>query len=220
MAGTRARRGLLADVAGLLVAALLVAACGRALPTPRPTAFPSAGPGSTAAPGPSGRLVAPVNANDLFVALRSAGLEIIGNNTRVAGGEPRRTISATYASWPLYIEEFGSAKALAKRSGFNPKKKPVAGDPPYVIVGANILVAYGPIDARRKPGKPDARHAEAARALVLALDPLIGPLRQRSAVPVALPTPTTPPTPTGASSTPGPLGSPATSPGPGATSSP
>jgi hypothetical protein len=125
----------------------------------------------------------------------SAGLKIIPN-TASEGSDPIKRITATYADWPLVLSEFSSAHALQTVGKFDPDRKLSRGEAPYILVGLNIMVEYGPRDTNDPAPTPaDARQLKALMALVAALDPLLGPLTQRSIQPVALPTPIPTPTP-------------------------
>jgi hypothetical protein len=119
----------------------------------------------------------------------------ISANTADLGKEPLKTLNLTYDAWPLIIEEYSSAKALVENTGFDPKKKPQFGDPPYTFVGLNIYIAYGPQVQRAAPAAPDARFATSALLLARALDPLLGPLQQSSVTPIQLPSAAASPTP-------------------------
>jgi len=180
-------------VATSLVAPSLLAACaaapGRSVPpaaTPRPT------------PTAAVRLVAPFRAGDVVLALRDAGLDVTGNTARAGlrGQEPRTTMYLTYDSWPLRLLEYSSAAALRRASGFRAGGRIVAGDPPFAFAAGNLLIEYGPRRDGKKPARPDFVRQARALFLVLALDPLVGPLVQRSIVALPLPTPVPTPTPT------------------------
>jgi hypothetical protein len=60
----------------------------------------------------------------------------------------------------------------------------------------NILLEFGPHSTNdRTPAPPEPEKIDAALYLVRALDPLLGPLSQRSTVPLPLPTPRATPAP-------------------------
>jgi hypothetical protein len=167
---------------GLVLAiAVVVVACGGG-PTPSPSAV--AIPSPTRTPDP--HLTEPASINAIFSKLDSAGLKVKANNAdQPPSGEPRKRINATYAGWPLILSEYSSSAALRSGGRFDPSKKPAADDPPYAFAGLNILVEYGP----RTPGPdaaPEQRFHSAAIALILVLDPLVGPLQQRSVDPLPL----------------------------------
>ena len=155
------------------VAAIAVG-CGSAAVTPGPPT-----PAPTPTPTPDPHLSAPASVDKLYQELRKSGLSISAN-TADLGEEPRKTLNLTYDAWPLIIEEYSTADALVKNTGFDPKKKPEFGDAPYSFAGLNIFIAYGPQVQRAAPVAPDARFATAALLLARALDPLIGPLQQSS----------------------------------------
>jgi hypothetical protein len=174
------------------VAAALVAACGAtAAPSPSATARP------TPVITPDPHLDAPASVDDVFRLLQQAGIRITPNTASAGpGGEPVKSINATYADWPLVLTQFSTAEALVAAASFDPSTPPAVGDPPYVLIGMNIQVEYGPHTTnQRTPAPPSDLQQAAAAALVAALDPLIGPLTQRSVLPVPLPTLGPAPTP-------------------------
>ncbi len=168
-----------------LGAALLAAACGS---TPA-TAVPSAPP---AAPTPTlnPHLSDPASVDVVYNALLKASLQISANSADAGSGAMVKRLHLTYNAWPLVLTEFTSAKALVSGSGFNPKAKPVLGDPPFALAGLNILIEYGPNTQNGPPAAPDPQFVSSFQQLVQIVDPLIGPLQQRSVTTVALPTPT------------------------------
>ncbi len=187
--------------AGLAVLAIAVSivtlACGSsASPSPPPTGAP---PTPVITPDP--HLSAPASVDAVFSALGSSGLQITANTaSKGPGGEPEKLINATYAGWPLILSQFSTADALRKVTKFDPRVAPTHGDAPYAIVGLNILVEFGPKTSTLKtPVLPDAHRQAAALVLVAALDRLLGPLAERSVMPLALPgasvAPATSPTP-------------------------
>jgi len=127
--------------------------------------------------------------NAVFLKLGAAGLQIKANNADAGGpaGEPLKRINATYASWPLIMSEFSSSAALRKAGKFDPARPPQDGDPPYTFAGLNVLVEFGPRTPGGNRATPEPRFHAAALALFLALDPLLGPLEQRSVDPLPLP---------------------------------
>lgn len=187
-----AQPGMVA-VAAILGSVVMLAGCGAAAITPSPS--PTAG--ATVDP----HLTEPVAVDTVYRALRAAGLAIVPTTAADGGGsEPRRTVGATYAGWPLTFLEYGSSAALAA-AGALPAGDPGPGDAPFRFVGLNLAVEYGPIEKGRAPTTPDERSTAAAQALADALDPLIGPLAVAAVVPLdlaataapaATPTPTTP----------------------------
>lgn len=180
-------------VAVFLVVAIVIA-CGSAAPTPVP-ATPTPRP----TPTPDPHLIEPASVDKVYQELLKAGLQIAAN-TADSGKEPIKTLHLTYEAWPLILEQYSSAKALVATSGFDPKKKPVFGDPPYEFAGLNIFVAYGPQVQNGAPTAPEPRFSVAAARLAAILDPLLGPLEQSAVSPVPLPqasaSPTPKPTPT------------------------
>ena len=187
------RRPDRAAAAGLMLTLAAVAgACGSAA-SPDPAPSPTSNPTAT----PIARLAMPFRAGEVITALREAGLDVVGNTARAGlpGKEPRTTMYATYESWPLMILEYSSAAALRKASGFLADDKILPGDPPFAFAAANLLIEYGPRRDGRKPARPDFGRQATALALVLALDPRVGPLAQRSISPLPLPTPVPTPAP-------------------------
>ncbi|OGN88420.1 MAG: hypothetical protein A2X23_13515 [Chloroflexi bacterium GWC2_73_18] len=189
-----------AGVVFLLVLGVAVAGCGGgATPTPAP---PTATPAATPTPNP--HLPDPTTADAVLRALMKAGLAI-STNTANAGDEPRTTVSATYAGWPLIVKEYGSADARRRTQPIPDGRPPGPNDPAYIFGGANVVVEFGPHVTGQ--ATPDTAALEAARTLALVLDALLGPLEERSAfrfspTPVPTPSPTpeaTPETPPSAS---------------------
>ncbi len=101
-----------------------------------------------------------------------------------------KRLHLTYDAWPLVLTQYTSAKTLVSESGFNPKAKPVLGNPPFALAGLNILIEYGSSTQNGPPAAPSAQFVSAFQQLVQIVDPLIGPLQQRSVTAVVLPTPT------------------------------
>lgn len=166
---------------GLVLGIAVVVACG-GNPTPSPSPQPSPSP----TPTPIAHLTEPASINALFTKIDSAGLNVKANNADGSPtGEPRKRINATYAGWPLIMSEYSSRAALRTAGRFDPSKTPAADDPPYAFAGLNVLVEYGPRTPQRE-GVPEQRYHSAAIALILVLDPLIGPLEQRSIDPLPL----------------------------------
>jgi hypothetical protein len=129
--------------------------------------------------------------DDVFRLLGAAGIHIVPLTASIGTtGEPIKRITATYTDWPLVLSQYSTADALRRIARFDPRTPPVRGEPPYNIAGMNILIEFGPRDTNApKPVAADATRQAALVALVNALDPLIGPLSQRSVVPVPLPHP-------------------------------
>ncbi len=174
----------------VLGAALLAAACGSTPASATPSITPAP---PTATPNP--HLSEPASVDAVYNALIKAGLQISPNSadTGTGGGMVKR-LHLTYQAWPLVLTEFTSGKALLATTGFNPKARPVLGDPPYAIVGLNILMEYGSSTQNGPPAAPAPQFVTAIAQIVAVLDPLIGPLQQRSVTPTSLPTPTPAPT--------------------------
>lgn len=185
MRGSNLRR--VAQTASTLVVGFLVTACAAAA-TPPPTITAVATPVVT----PDPHLTAPASVDEIFRLLGGAGLRITPNTA--SGGpdeEPLKRINATYASWPLVLSEFTSAEALRKVGRFDIRKPPGRGESPYVLAGLNILVEFGPkVTNDARPPIPEPVKQAAFLQLVAVLDPLLGPLAQRSVEPVPLPTAT------------------------------
>jgi hypothetical protein len=189
-----------------LGAALLASACGSTPATSTPTATPI-----PPTPTPNPHLSDPASVDAVYNALVKAGLQISANSADAGTGAMVKRLHLTYDAWPLVLTQYTSAKALPSAAGFNPKAKPVLGDPPFAVAGLNILIEYGSSTQNGPPAAPDSQFLAAFERLVLAADPLIGPLQQRSVTPVALPTPTPGPS---VSSSPAPSKSPKPTPKP------
>jgi hypothetical protein len=179
-------RGFTQTASALLVA-FVVTACAAAA-TPPPTIVAVATPVIT----PDPHLAAPASVDQVFRLLGAAGLRITPNTA--SGGpdeEPVKRINGTYASWPIVLTQFTSAEALRKVGRFDVRKPPGRGEAPYVLAGLNILIEFGPqVTNDGRPAIPDPTKEDALMALVIVLDPLLGPLAQRSVEPVPLPTAT------------------------------
>ena len=185
----RARRGNPAAALLLSAAAtavVLASGCGgNASPAPSATPVP------TPTPTPNPHLQAPASVDAVFRYLTGiGGLRIVANTASVGvDGVPSKVIDATYAGWPLTLSQFASRAQLVAVTKFSPKDKNRVGDPPFTLVGLNILVEYGPRSGRDGVTPPDPAFLRSAQALVAVLDPLLSPLAQRSVQPLALPTP-------------------------------
>jgi hypothetical protein len=171
-------------VARLVLSAVLAAGCGgTAVPSVAPSSPPT--PLITADP----HLTEPASIDTVIRALTGAGLRITPNMASTGpGGEPVKRINATYSDWPLVLTQFTSAAALRDVGAFDASKPPIRGESPYIIVGLNVMIEFGPHSTNdRTPAPPTEQKRAAAIALVAALHPLIGPLAQRSTDPVELP---------------------------------
>src|SRR5262245_11102843 len=161
------------------------------------SAPPSPTPVPTPAPTPVAHLLAPVKADDLYLALRRAGLRIDPNNASTGGPghEPVKRINATYEGWPLAISQFSTPASLLADVTWQNGSVPGQGEAPVSIIGLNILIQWGPMTGA-SPRKPDERQLETAVKLALALEPLVSPLSLRTIVPIPGVTPEPTATPT------------------------
>jgi hypothetical protein len=157
---------------------------------------------ATPTPTPDVHLSDPTTSTLVYSALITAGLHVVGNsaNAGVGGAEPRRRINATFSGWPLIIEEYSSSKALEKAATIGPASTPRPGDPPYVFVGLNIRIEFGPKAEGTIPSDVGGPTPTVASDLAAALEAIIGPLRQVAVVPVSLPTLAAPAAPPGSAS--------------------
>ncbi len=169
----------------LALGAALLAACGSTPATAIPTL--SLAP-PTATPNP--HLTDPASVDTVYNALVNAGLQLSANSADAGTGAMVKRLHLTFHALPLVLTQYTSAKTLVSASGFNPKAKPVLGDPPFALAGLNILIEYGSSTQNGPPAAPDAQFVSAFQQIVSIVDPLLGPLQQRSVTPVALPTPT------------------------------
>jgi hypothetical protein len=163
------------------------------------SAPPSATPIPTPAPTPVAHLMAPAKADDVYLAMRAAGLRIDPNNASTGGPghEPIKRINATYAGWPLAITQYSTAASLLANVKWANGSVPGQGEAPISMVGLNILIQWGPMTGA-SPRTPDDRQLAAAEKLALAFEPLVSPLSLRTIVPIpgVTPEPTVAPTPT------------------------
>jgi hypothetical protein len=127
--------------------------------------------------------------------LGAAGIRITPNTaSKGPNGEPVKRIVGTYQDWPIVLSQYSSNAALRTEAKFDPTVPPVRGEAPYIVVGLNILVEFGPrITNDRSPAPPPEDKRAAMIALVAVIDPLLGPLSQRSVVPLPIPGPTASP---------------------------
>jgi hypothetical protein len=177
----RSNRGLRAATA--LVAIVLIAGCGSGTATPPPSAQP------TPLVTPDPHLAAPARVDDVFRLVGARGLRIVPNTaSEGTKGDPVKRITATYNDWPLVLTQFSSAAALRNVGKFDTSQRPQRGEAPYIVAGLNILIEYGPRNTNdAQPQPADEAHQKALLNLVAALDPLLGPLAQRSVITIALP---------------------------------
>lgn len=179
-------------IALMIGAALVVGACGSTPATPNPTTATSLPPIPTPTSNP--QLSDPASVGDVLAALQNAGLSMTANSADARSGNMVERLHLTYDGWPLTLTQYSSARTLTSESGFNPKGRPVNGQTPFALAGLNILIEFGPNVQNGSPSVPDPQYATAFERIVVIVNPLIGPLRQQSVTPVALPTPTPGPT--------------------------
>lgn len=166
---------------GLFAVALLVAGCAGAAPSATPAATPRP------TPTPDPHLTEPASVDTVLQLLARAGVRIQPNNASTGpDGEPVKRVNATYAGWPLQVTQFSSSAALRKAAGLDEEPGPRNEDAAYVLVGLNILVEYGPPIRSLKDPRPEEPFRQAAAELASALDPLLGPLEQRSLDPLPI----------------------------------
>ena len=162
------------------VVALMLTACSASAPsaTPPPTVAP------TPVITPDPHLTDPATADAVFDVIRRAGLPL--SVTNAIGGDASspivKQINAAIDNWPLVISQYRNGAALRAAVKWSPGKPPAAGSPPYVFVGLNVLIAFGPTTG--KPQPPDATRQAQAERLVAVIDPLLWPIEQRSVTPV------------------------------------
>jgi hypothetical protein len=205
-------------IALMVGAAIVASACGSTPATPVPTSAPSVAAGPVITPNP--QLHDPASLGAILGALQAAGLTMTPNAADAGSGGMVERLHLTYDGWPLTLTEYTSARTLGSESGFNSKVRPSLGDPPFALAGLNILVEFGANIHEGSPAVPDPQFGAAFEKIVLALNPLIGPLRQESSSPVALPTPVPSPTASPAPLPSGPGASPKATPKPKVTPKP
>ncbi|HEV8490241.1 MAG TPA: hypothetical protein VGQ58_10690 [Candidatus Limnocylindrales bacterium] len=186
----RSNRGSIVAAFALVVG--LASACG---PGGSGSVSPSPQPTPLITPDP--HLQDPASVDDVYQELAKAGLRITANTATIGtDGVTVKRINATYANWPLVLTEFKSTSARRVAARFDSGKPPRQGESPYMIAGMNILLEFGPHSTNDKtPAPPESAKVDAALDLVRALDPLLGPLEQRSTQPLPLPTPVLTPAP-------------------------
>jgi hypothetical protein len=165
--------------AGAVVAMLVVMGCG----SPPPSLIPPT-PLPTPAITPDPHLTEPASADQIFDVLRAGGLPL--TVTTATAGESTspivKRINLDIGNWPLVITEFRTSALLRETTYWDPTRPPVQGNAPYVFVGLNILIEFGPVTGLL--AQPDATRQKQAEALVALIEPLIWPLEQRSVVPL------------------------------------
>lgn len=182
----------------------MVTACGPSNTVSAPP--PGGGSGSSAAPAtPNLHIVGAVDANRIFQLLAAAHLSVHQETLQGPGphGEPNATLFIVDGSIKVAIDSFSSPKAVAD-AGYTAGSRPVKGDAPYTLWATNIVIHIGNMQDGALPAGPDTATQVAAEEIARAIDPYIGPLTQRSVVPIQLPstpeppvvtpTPTAPPT--------------------------
>lgn len=162
------------------VVALMLTACSASVPSSAPP--PTVAPTPVITPDP--HLTDPATADAVFDVIRRAGLPL--SVTNATGGDPSspivKQINAAIDNWPLVISQYKNSATLRAALKWTPGKPPADGSPPYLIVGLNVLIAFGPTTG--KPLPPDATRQAQATRLVAVIDPLLWPLEQRAVTPV------------------------------------
>jgi hypothetical protein len=167
------------SVATLMIAFTLTACAASA---PPPTPLPTVAPTPVVTPDP--HLTDPASADAVVRAIGATGLPLSITNA-IAGDASSpivKRINAAVDNWPLVVTQYKNSAALRAAIKWDPTKAPAAGSPPYLFVGLNILISFGPTSG--KPVAPDAARQAEAQRLVGALDPLLWPLEQRSTTPI------------------------------------
>jgi hypothetical protein len=180
----RSNRGIPRIIPAVALAlATVVTGCSAPASTPPPSA--PAAPVVT----PDPHLREPASVDRLYTLVATAGIRITPNTASTgAHGEPIKRIIGTYSDWPIVLSQYSSSKMLRTQARFDPRVPPGQGEAPYIVEGLNILIEFGPrIVNTRSPEKPPADKQQAMIALIAVLDPLLGPLSQRSVVPLKLP---------------------------------
>jgi hypothetical protein len=165
--------------AGVVVAVMLVTACGSPPPSSAP---PTVRPTPVITPDP--HLTEPATADQVFAAIRAGDLDLLVNNAMSGGPGSAvvKRINGAIDNWPLVITQYQSSAILRTAGDWEPTKPPGQGNPPYAFVGLNILVEFGPNTGIVEA--PGILRQEQATALVALLDPALWPLEQRSVIPV------------------------------------
>lgn len=185
-----------------IVGAALLAGCGSSA-TPSPTS-PTAAIASLPAQMPD-----PTTARDVYIALRQAGLSLVGTDT--VGGltpsDPVERINATLSGQPLSILGYASDLGRAKLYPYRDGTAPDGGQPVYTFAGSNIVVEFGQSTSGKKPPLPDATLGAVAQKLATTLQALLGQLSERSVQRASTPPPAATPTPAPVPATPVPSAS-------------
>lgn len=166
--------------------ALSIAVTSAACASPPPSATPSPTPTPLVTPDP--HLPDPTTADDVFLAIGALGLRLTANNATTGSGGLVKRVNASYGGWPLIISEYVSAAELSERLGQAFEGVPGGDEPTVAVAGLNILVTWGPTSLAPPEAPVPARAAHLVE-LAQALDVLLGPLRVRSVVPLAVSTP-------------------------------
>jgi len=195
-------RGVPAVVlAWLAFVAIVAAACG---PSAAGSSSPSAAP--TPQPTPDPHLKAPVTADEIYIAIAGAHLQLYPNNALIDQGTIVKRINADLDGWPLRITAYASVADLLKARTWKVGDAPGRGEAPYTFEALNITIEYGPITGAM-PVEPDSAHQATAATIVGILDPLLWPIEQHSVMAIAsrtIPPPSATPAPTKPAKTPSP----------------
>jgi hypothetical protein len=175
-------RGIPFAHAAVALALVVASACGGPGAPPTPTA--PAGPVIT----PDPHLSEPVSVDAIYRMLGSAGIRITPHTaSKGPHGEPIKRIVGTYRDWPIVLSQYSSHAKLRTEAKFDAKVPPGRGEAPYIVEGLNILIEFGPRNTNdASPAPPPDDKQKAMMALVDVLDPLLGPLSQRSVVPLPI----------------------------------
>ncbi len=166
--------------------ALSFAVVSTACASPAPSATPSPTPTPLVTPNP--HLPDPTTADDVFLAIGAQGLRLSANNATTGTGGLVKRINASFGGWPLSISEYVSTAELTRQLDWPADELPGGNEPAVALAGLNILVTWGPI-SNAPPEAPDPARAARLITLARALDLLLGPVRVRSVVPLAVTTP-------------------------------
>ncbi len=185
--GRKLRPHRIGFVAVAVLIAGVVVACGSAAssatprpPTPSPYAFPTPWPPFTTPP----------TADQVYLALLADRIEILPTtaSSGANGKDPIKQIDGTYKGLPITIGQYKTAATLKAATKWKPGATPKAGESAAAFIGQDILVRWGPAVGPTVTTLTDAQVTEAL-ALRSALERLLGPLTDRTIVPVAVATP-------------------------------